>query len=404
MKLKWRSDFDKAVILDNFEKRGWAKAQGPDDWNIYWASKEGVRMMFGPETGHRLGEFQLLNHFPNHYELTRKDLMCKNIKRYRKDLEREGHPLAVKDELGNYKFLDVIPTTFILPGDYAIFVEDFRRNPNATWIAKPSCKSQGQGIFLVSKLGQLKKFASSSKLPFQSLAFKENYVISKYIENPLLIGGKKFDMRIYVLVTCYKPLKAYIYSQSFSRFCTEKYTTDTAEFDNMCVHLTNVAINKHSDKYNDKHGGKWGLNNLRLYLEMTRGKEKTDKCFNDIQNVIYVALKSVQSVIVNDKHCFEMYGFDVLLDTNLKPWLIEVNASPSLTTTTEVDRKLKMLLLQDTFDIVVPPNWGATETMHGANTSKEKTVGYYTLFIDEPPADDKKKPGGKKGILPSLWH
>lgn len=60
-------------------------------------------------------------------------------------------------------------------------------------------------------------------------------------------------------------------------------------------------------------------------------------------------------MIINDKHCFELYGFDILIDTNLKPWLIEVNASPSLSSTTESDRILKMGLLNDVFDIVVPP-------------------------------------------------
>ena len=48
----------------------------------------------------RLCDDQVINHFPNHYELTRKDLMVKNIKRYRKDLEKEGNPLAEKDESG----------------------------------------------------------------------------------------------------------------------------------------------------------------------------------------------------------------------------------------------------------------------------------------------------------------
>ena len=44
----------------------------------------------------------MINHFPNHYELTRKDLMVKNIKRYRKELEKENNPLAEKDENGRY--------------------------------------------------------------------------------------------------------------------------------------------------------------------------------------------------------------------------------------------------------------------------------------------------------------
>ena len=70
-----------------------------------------------------------------------------------------------------------------------------------------------------------------------------------------------------------------------------------------------------------------------------------------------MSLKSVQNVIVNDKHCFELYGFDVLLDENLKPWLIEINASPSLTTTTESDLELKSELLKNVFEIVVPEYW-----------------------------------------------
>jgi D-alanine-D-alanine ligase-like ATP-grasp enzyme len=67
-----------------------------------------------------------------------------------------------------------------------------------------------------------------------------------------------------------------------------------------------------------------------------------------------MSLKSVQNVIINDKHCFELYGFDILLDANCKPWLIEINASPSLSTTTKTDLKLKMDLLREVFQIVIP--------------------------------------------------
>ena len=51
----------------------------------------------------------ILNHFPNSDELCKKDLMVKNIKRYRKDLERENNPLAEKDDLGRYINMDIIP-------------------------------------------------------------------------------------------------------------------------------------------------------------------------------------------------------------------------------------------------------------------------------------------------------
>jgi len=62
-----------------------------------------------------------LNHFPNHFELTRKDLMVKNLKRFRKDMEKENNPIAERDEHGNQIYLDIVPMTYCLPNDYVIF-------------------------------------------------------------------------------------------------------------------------------------------------------------------------------------------------------------------------------------------------------------------------------------------
>ena len=56
--------------------------------------------------------------------------------------------------------------------------------------------------------------------------------------------------------------------------------------------------------------------------------------------------------MINDKQCFENYGFDVMLDANLKPWLIEVNASPSFTANTQTDFELKMGLIDDILNIL----------------------------------------------------
>jgi len=70
------------------------------------------------------------------------------------------------------------------------------------------------------------------------------------------------------------------------------YTTDIAEIDNMFVHLTNVAIQKHADAYNSKHGGKWSVQSLKFYLDMVYGKQASDKCFEDMNKVIIQSLKS----------------------------------------------------------------------------------------------------------------
>lgn len=74
-------------------------------------------------------------------------------------------------------------------------------------------------------------------------------------------------MRIYVLVTSYRPLKVWLSSMGFARFCNEKYSSDINEMDNMMMHLTNVAVQKNADDYNSEHGNKWSIDNLRFYLE-----------------------------------------------------------------------------------------------------------------------------------------
>ena len=82
------------------------------------------------------------------------------------------------------------------------------------------------------------------------------------------------------------------------------------------------------------------------------GPEKVNESYQMIQELIVRCLQSVAKTIINDKHCFELYGFDVLLDDNLKPWLIEINASPSMTANTPVDYETKLGLLEDVFTIL----------------------------------------------------
>lgn len=110
-RLKWKTDLEKGVVMVNYERRGWQRCN-EHDWNLYWASVTTIKQIFHPESGIRLNDMQILNHYPNHYELTRKDLMVKNIKRYIRDLAKEQ---AIH-------LPELVPSTYLLPTDYAIFV------------------------------------------------------------------------------------------------------------------------------------------------------------------------------------------------------------------------------------------------------------------------------------------
>jgi tubulin polyglutamylase TTLL5 len=71
---------------------------------------------------------------------------------------------------------------------------------------KPSAKSRGRGISLINKASDV--------------AYSTPVVLQRYIKNPLLVRGFKFDLRIYVLLTSVKPLEIFIYKEGFARFST----------------------------------------------------------------------------------------------------------------------------------------------------------------------------------------
>eukprot|EP00967_Tisochrysis_lutea_P061858 scaffold79332_cov30-Tisochrysis_lutea.AAC.3 len=138
------------------------------------------------------------------------------------------------------------------------------------------------------------------------------------------------------------------------------------------------------------HGWKWSLQNLLSYIEGTRGLEAAETMMASIGWLIIHSLKAVQNVIINDKHCFECYGYDVMLDSDLKPWLIEVNASPSLSTTTTTDRILKSQLIAEVMNLVFPPNFleagrgvGMAARRQAAAGDEPIHQGHFELLYDE---------------------
>ena len=102
------------------------------------------------------------------------------------------------------------------------------------FILKPTASSCGKGIRVIQGS--------------QKLQNREETIVSLYIDRPLLINGKKFDMRMYVLVTSYHPLRVYLYNEGLARFATELYSNDPNILKNKFVHLTNFSINKRNTK------------------------------------------------------------------------------------------------------------------------------------------------------------
>lgn len=296
------------------------------------------------------------------YELTRKDNLIKNLKRAKRTLEKEG----LFEEAAKYDFF---PTSFFLPQDYGMFVEEFRRNPNTVWIMKPVGSAQGKGIFLFSKLQDIADWQKNNKYK-PDAPQAAAYIVQRYIANPYLVGGKKFDLRMYALVTSYSPLIVYIYRDGFARFSNRRFTMNMDNMSDLFIHLTNVAVQKTDPSYNRDSGIKWGMRQLRMYLTSRHGADAANNLFAEMQMLVLRAILAVQNVMIQDKHCFELYGYDILIDDNLKLWLLEVNASPSLSTDTPADYELKFGLLSDMLDIV---------DMEGRFPKDQKQVGGFDL-------------------------
>ena len=273
------------TIYDVLRARGWKEVETETDWDVAWIDTGWLRENFD---GMHLEDHQRINHFRNHYELTRKDNLIKNLKRMQRQLQREG-----KDE--EARKYDFFPGTYVLPADYGLFVEEFKQQAGAIWIMKPIGKAQGKGIFLFNKLAQIQDWKKDHKWKSDNPQ-AETYVVQRYIENPLLVGGKKFDLRIYVLVTSYSPMTVYMNRAGFARFSGHRYNTNVKNLGDSYVHLTNVAIQTTAPGYDGGAGCKWPLRNLKLYLIGKFGVGPTDALFSEISELCVNSLLAVQKV------------------------------------------------------------------------------------------------------------
>lgn len=187
------------------------------------------------------------------------------------------------------------------------------------WIVKAGRKSRGRDIALFSDLNRLKTYTINSN----------SWVVQKYIENPLIICNKKFDIRQWVLISNSDPLTIWIYKKCYLRFSIEDYNDEN--INNLFIHLTNNSISKKSNKFYNSaiKGCMWSVEQFQEFLCEEKGSDLwTSQIFPMIKKIVKYSLLAVGNL--GRKNSFEILGYDFMIDEQMKPWLLEVNSSPAM--------------------------------------------------------------------------
>ncbi|KAK3242713.1 hypothetical protein CYMTET_47602 [Cymbomonas tetramitiformis] len=344
------------LMVEALERRPWWQpSQKVGTFNFWWGPN-GERFDF--RTLER-NQRQLLNRFEDHREICTKTQLAINLQKYAERFRAD--------------VWTIIPTTFVLSGGSAgckllqANKAAFRSAaagewsegdaPTAKalkgkiWIVKPGGRNRGLGIEVFEGLEAVGQFMRAQ--PSMSM-----WVVQKYLEDPFLINGRKFDIRLLVLVT--HNMEVFIYKDSYVRTCTAKYNKENLE--DKSIHLTNDFVQKHLDDYGKfEDANKLSMDEFRTILaqhgcdfELTVWPQIVES----VQHVFRASLAKLNPRRI--EYCFELLGFDFMLDSSFHTWLIEVNTSPALfrhgRVLTEMMPRMIEEVAQKVVDRVFPPD------------------------------------------------
>uniref|UniRef100_A0A8C6GMX1 Tubulin tyrosine ligase-like family, member 7 n=1 Tax=Mus spicilegus TaxID=10103 RepID=A0A8C6GMX1_MUSSI len=317
-----------------------------------------------------LQNYQRINHFPGMGEICRKDFLARNMTK------------MIKSRPMDYTF---VPRTWIFPSEYTQFqnyVKELKKKrKQKTFIVKPANGAMGHGISLIR---------NGDKVPSQ-----DHLIVQEYIEKPFLMEGYKFDLRIYILVTSCDPLKIFLYHDGLVRMGTEKYIPpNESNLTQLYMHLTNYSVNKHNERFErNETEDKGSKRSIKWFTEFLQANQHdVTKFWSDISELV------VKTLIVAEPHvlhayrmcrpgqppgsesvCFEVLGFDILLDRKLKPWLLEINRAPSFGTDQKIDYDVKRGVLLNALKLL-----NIRTSDKRKNLAKQKAEAQRRLYGQNP--------------------
>ncbi|KAM8900885.1 tubulin monoglutamylase TTLL4 isoform 1-T1 [Lycaon pictus] len=328
--LRWKmSTVTPNIVKQTIGRSHFKISKRNDDWLGCWGHH-----MKSPSF-RSIREHQKLNHFPGSFQIGRKDRLWRNLSR-------------MQSRFGKKEF-SFFPQSFILPQDAKLLRKAWESGSRQKWIVKPPASARGIGIQVIHKWSQLPK--------------RRPLLVQRYLHKPYLISGSKFDLRIYVYVTSYDPLRIYLFSDGLVRFASCKYSPSMKSLSNKFMHLTNYSVNKKNAEYQANadetacQGHKWALKALWNYL--SQKGVNSDAIWEKIKDVVVKTIISSEPYVTSllkmyvrrPYSCHELFGFDIMLDENLKPWVLEVNISPSLHSNSPLDISIKGQMIRDLLNL-----------------------------------------------------
>ncbi|XP_033764220.1 protein polyglycylase TTLL10-like isoform X2 [Pecten maximus] len=331
---------------------GWKRTMDKYDerFKLKWTECK-TRINYG---SHKEGD-QLVNHIPNGNLLTNKLGLLNSLQEY------ERVTLSTKGRPPRLRFTDFVPETYRL--DEAKDKEEFLKiyQDGEMWICKPTGLNQGKGIFIIRSYDEIiklleervhkKEQAQKGTKPLMTR------VVQRYINNPLLLDSRKFDIRAYMLIGSTVPFLV-LYHKGYVRLCCTKYDTkDTS----LMTHLTNQFVQKKDPNYKEnKEDSAWSMDKFNDYVNQhikSQANIEHDWVYNTLtkqmQKIMIHCFNSVKHKLQARVGYFDLFGLDFMVDQDMKVWLIEVNVNPALHCNCSALKEVIPLVVEESLHISI---------------------------------------------------